>query len=253
VNQAPLHADSIWLELTGENAVLECLEIFDTLDSTNAYLLRQPIPPRRAACLAEFQTEGRGRRGRDWLSPHGAGLCLSVKYCAGNANPHGLSLALGVATADVLRALGVDGLALKWPNDVWRHGKKLGGILVETRVAPDETLWVAGLGLNLAAAPADMDGATDLRDVAVSRNRLAGRMIAAWLAALDQFTRTGWTPWQHAWASYDALAGQAVVVHEAHSAVSGVACGLAADGALRVRTAAGERCFYSGDVTVRRA
>ncbi|NIQ54189.1 MAG: biotin--[acetyl-CoA-carboxylase] ligase, partial [Gammaproteobacteria bacterium] len=109
--------------------------VLETVDSTNRYLLDAGAPAgsRLRACVAGAQTAGRGRRGRQWVSPPGANLYLSVsRTFAGGTDPvRGLSLAVGVAVAEALEGLGVTGLALKWPNDIQLAGRKLGGILVE--------------------------------------------------------------------------------------------------------------------------
>ena len=99
-------------------------------------LAADDLPPGRFdACLAEFQSAGRGRRGRRWVAPFGFGLCLSMSwsYRDAPATLGALSLAAGVAALRALSRLGFAGLALKWLNDIVHEGAKLGGILIDLR------------------------------------------------------------------------------------------------------------------------
>ena len=110
---------------------LRHLEVHEALDSTSDRLLAvDDLPPGRFdACLAEFQSAGRGRRGRRWVAPFASGLCLSVNwnYRDAPATLAALSLAAGVAALRALERLGIGGLSLKWPNDIVPEDRKLGG------------------------------------------------------------------------------------------------------------------------------
>ncbi len=129
------------------------LELIPIIDSTNQYLLdRFGLLPKGAVCLAEYQQAGRGRRGRQWLSPFGSNLYLSMywRLDAGMAAAMGLSLVVGVAIAETLQSLGADEVRVKWPNDLYYRDKKLAGILVEmTGQAGDAAHLVIGMGLNI--------------------------------------------------------------------------------------------------------
>lgn len=253
-------------------AGLDGLEVAWTLDSTNSELLRRPAPAQGAlALLAERQTGGRGRRGREWASPLAAHLYLSVarQFSAGLARLGGLSLVVGIAAAEALHHLGFDGVRLKWPNDLVVAGddgglRKLGGILVEgggEHAGPARA--VMGLGINVrmpAAIAAAIDQPwCDLSGLsaptpAPDRNVLAAAVLARLLPALDEFDARGLSAFHARYAALDALRHRAVVVHAPNGAVHGVAVGLADDGALRVRTDDGsERPFHSGEVSVRSA
>ena len=153
------------------------LEVFTEIGSTNRYLLElpNPAPDRLDVCIAEFQSEGRGRRGRRWSAPLGSGLCLSVAWQFADAPRElaALTLAVGVAVRRALaRACGIE-IALKWPNDLVWEDRKLGGILLElTAEAHGGCHVVAGVGLNVALAK---DFARDCERLATrrrgSRNR----------------------------------------------------------------------------------
>src|SRR5699024_10686320 len=115
-------------------AMLDELDVLSEVDSTNAWLARQQTGGTHA-CFAEYQTAGRGRRNRAWQSPFAANLYFSVGHgLTPSRAPLGtLSLALGVALAERLRALGVAGIGVKWPNDLYVDDAKLAGILIELR------------------------------------------------------------------------------------------------------------------------
>lgn len=243
------------------------LEVAWSLDSTNSELLRRDAPATgTAVLLAERQSGGRGRRGRDWASPLAANLYLSLsrRFSGGLARLGGLGLAAGVAAADALQALGAERVRLKWPNDLVVHGpdlRKLGGLLVEgggEHAGPARA--VVGLGLNLrmpaAAAVAITQPWTDLAAIAgdriPSRHDLAAALVARLVPALAQFDRDGLAPFLPRFAALDALAGRAVTVHAGDGIHAGTVLGVAEDGALRVRLDAGERRFHAGEVSVRR-
>lgn len=127
------------------------LELFSSIDSTNSYLLRHSDLAGRI-CVAELQTQGRGRRGRAWVSPYAQNVYLSIGwgFDGGVAVIEGLSLAVGVAIAHALQKQGVSGIELKWPNDVLYCGKKLAGILIEMVGDPSGYCQVViGVGVNV--------------------------------------------------------------------------------------------------------
>lgn len=231
------------------------------VDSSNSVLLRDAANlPDRAALLVDGQTAGRGRRGRAWQSPVGANLYLSLfaRLQRPLSAIGGLSLALGIGCVEALRAAGVDQVGLKWPNDLLADGRKLGGLLVE--VAPDRQRGVgvvAGLGLNLAM-PSDSAAGIDQPwiDLATlghagERADWAARLLHALLDTVDRFDADGFAPFAARWAGVDALAGLPLRITAADGEHLGQALGVADDGALRLRTAAGERLFHSADVSLR--
>lgn len=266
-----LDADAILAGLPpADRAQVAALEVAWSLDSTNSELFRRPVPASGVAVLlAERQSGGRGRRGRDWASPLAANLYLSLSrmFGGGLARLPGLSLVAGVATAEALHALGYTGVRLKWPNDLVVDGsgdghglRKLGGLLVEGggEVAGPARA-VLGLGLNVAmpaAAAAGIDQPwTDLTMLGAgktpSRNALAATLLAHWLPALVQFDGHGLSPFLARYAALDALAGRQVILHDDKGQRNGQALGLAADGTLRVRIDGIERNVVAGEVSVR--
>ena len=241
------------------------LEVAWSLDSTSSELLRRDDAGEGVqVLLAERQTGGRGRRGRPWASPLAANLYLSVarRFDAGLARLGGLSLVAGIAVVETLHALDVPAARLKWPNDVvvvdGGRLRKLGGILVEgggEYAGPARA--VIGIGLNVRMpthAASDIDQPwIDLQALCEPppRDCIAAALLARLLPALARFDEAGLAPFLPAYARHDALAGQPVRMQAGPIEHHGIALGLAADGALRVRTDAGERSFHAGEVSLR--
>ena len=235
------------------------LQRVDRIDSTQRALLEgAPQRPDRTFLVADYQSAGRGRRGRSWITAPGSALALSMlAHNPPGARWHpGLTLALGVATADVLHGIGARAVRLKWPNDLVVAGCKLGGILVETYAGGV----VAGVGINLVLPPAARQTigqpCLDLAALgcAVEREALVAALATAWNDAFDQFASNGLAAFQARWASLDALAGGAVRVAVGEGEpVEGIACGIDASGRLQVEVAGRRQCYASADVSVRTA
>lgn len=260
-----LDRDSILAGLTdAARAGLSRLEVYPVLDSTNNYLLSKVGQnwPSGAVCLAEQQQAGRGRQGRSWLSPFAAGLAGSLlwRFPVAAAALSGLSLATGIAVARSLRAMGVAEVGLKWPNDVWWHGRKLGGILLESGGKAGAFFVVAGVGLNVALPKSEamvidqpwVDLAEILGADRVSRNRLAAVLISEWIETFVRFQQSGFADLAATWADFDQIAGQAVCLNLPNAVVSGVARGVDATGALLLETADGRMTPYiGGEISLR--
>ncbi len=243
---------------------LATLTLLDTVDSTNSHLLRERFlaPERVAACVAEQQTGGRGRRGRGWVSPFGCNLYLSVcrRFEQPAAALAGLSLAAGVAVASALELEGARGVRLKWPNDLLWDGRKLGGILVEMSGEADGPSYVVvGVGVNVrmphgAGESIDqpwVDLAEATGGCPPARSRLAGVVLNRLVASLSRFETAGLAAFLPAWRAFDGLSGSDVTVRMGDATVNGRVLGVAQDGALRIATATGERRFMGGEVSLR--
>ena len=238
--------------------------ILGTTDTPRDDVVREPAPAHGTrAWLAERQTAGRGRRGRRWASPMAAHVYLSLshRFDAGLPALQGLSLAVGVAAADALHALGYPRVRLKWPNDLMADGRKLGGILVEIGGDAGGPLRVVvGLGINVAmpaAAARDIDqpwcDLAGLSGGAPDRHAVCVALLDVLLPMLARFEREGLAPWLERWARHDLLAGRAVRVVEGGRVYEGIAVGIAEDGALRLRGTDGERRCHAGEASLRAA
>ncbi|MCG5512193.1 biotin--[acetyl-CoA-carboxylase] ligase [Ectothiorhodospira shaposhnikovii] len=237
------------------------LQVLEQVDSTNTRLeqmRRQGMAP-PMACLADIQWAGRGRRGRQWLMPPGAGLPLSILWSIRHwpAPDPTITLAAGVVVIRVLEALGARGLSLKWPNDILVHGRKLGGILVEGHAQAGAGVdLILGLGLNLRL-PRDLpidQPYGDLRDAGldldVSRNVLAARLLEALTDMLATYPEPGFAAYRTPWQAHDACAGRPVLIRGART-LEGTGCGVDAGGRLQVLTAEGMVSVEAGEVSLR--
>jgi BirA family biotin operon repressor/biotin-[acetyl-CoA-carboxylase] ligase len=239
------------------------LEVLDACASTSSVLLaRAASLPSGHVVATEAQTAGRGRLGRSWHSRLGDGLAFSLlwRFPGGAATLSGLSLAVGLGVLRGIEAAGIDGIRLKWPNDLVWNGRKVGGILIE--LAGDmlgPTAAVVGIGLNVHMPPEQAAGigqpATGLMQIAgarPSRNRLLGAVLGALADVLDRFAREGFAALRSEWEAASAMAGADVVVDEGErGARVGRYAGVDDAGALRIVFGGIEQRVVSGDVRVR--
>lgn len=243
-------------------AGLASLDVLWQVESTNAALLALTPPATGArVLLAERQRQGRGRLGRRWVSPLAAHVYLSLdrRFEGGLARLGGLSVVAGIAAAEALRAASGLDIRLKWPNDLWLAGRKLGGLLVEGGGEHGGSARaVVGLGLNVRMHEGAAEGIdqpwTELHahlDAPPPRNAWVAAVLAAWLPAFDAFERDGLAPFVARWPALDALAGQRIRVKRGDDVVEATALGIDAHGGLRVRDNSGERVLHSGEVSVR--
>lgn len=243
------------------------LDVLWETASTSSHLLGQPpqADGLARACIAEYQSAGRGRRGRAWLAPAGHGISLSVawRFAESPANLSCLGLAVGVAALRAVHAAGVAEAQLKWPNDLILEGGKLAGILIDVQGEAGGPLnIVAGVGVNwrlneaVRAGIASSGGLppaamTDSHALQAGRNQFVVLLIAEIIHVLRQFAVDGFASVAGDWAAADYLAGRTVDVIGDSGTISGVVRGIADDGRLRVDCAGNEQLLVTGDVSVR--
>lgn len=247
-------------------ALLTRLDILDSVGSTNTEVLRcaEQGCSSGLVCSAERQTAGRGRRGRQWISPYGSNLYLSLlwEFSQGAAALEGLSLAVGVAVARALHTCDIPAVQLKWPNDVLCGGAKLGGILLEmSGDASGSCRVVIGVGLNVAM-PEDAAGGidqawTDIKSISdqqhPARSRLLAELLNELLPLAADFEQQGFAQWRDEWQALDAFAGTSVVLHTGSGQMAGVARGVDERGALQLETTTGVQTVYGGEMSLRAA
>lgn len=242
------------------------VEIHDAIDSTNRYLqqLAQQGGESGQVCLAEYQTAGKGRRGRSWVSPFGHNIYLSIlwRYQDGPAAIAGLSMALGVAVAGALQDFGVTGIGLKWPNDIYWQQRKLAGILVEVsgeNSGPCHA--VIGLGLNYYLPPHHseiidqpwVDLAGILGETARGRrNELVALLLNRLMPVIAGFTLSGLPNFIEEWRCFDCMSGRAVTIFIGGQRHEGRVAGIDDNGLLLLAdNEGGVRAFASGEVSFR--
>jgi BirA family transcriptional regulator, biotin operon repressor / biotin---[acetyl-CoA-carboxylase] ligase len=249
-------------------SALQQLEVLLTVDSTNRFLADSTgaEPGQVQVCTAELQNAGRGRRGRSWVAPFGTGICLSLGWQFTEAPPtfSALSLAVGVAAANAFAKLGIEGVGLKWPNDLIWQNRKLGGILIEMRgesAGPAHV--VIGIGINVhmparvrlmlaeqqAALVSDVHEI--MRDRTPTRNLIIAMLVEESVAMLKTFATQGFAPFVDAWQRLDTLANAHVKVISGTQTTFGTARGVEMDGTLLVDVDGSVQRFVSGEVSLR--
>lgn len=261
-NELSLNASVVSSHLTTTaGALISKLEIFPRIDSTNSYLMArvQNDASSGCVCFAEEQTAGKGRRGRQWISPQGQNIYGSFLWRFNSAAQlTGLSLAVGVGVIRVLQQHGISNVGLKWPNDIYSDGKKLGGILIEVTSHSDGSASaVIGLGLNLYL-PVDVEGITqaytDLKHVApnvtLQRNHVVAHLLNELLPIAATFEQQGLNAYLDEWRSYDCLVGKQATLFVGSQQLQGCVQGIDENGLLRLQREDGTiQTFASGEVS----
>ncbi|MGC7560186.1 bifunctional biotin--[acetyl-CoA-carboxylase] ligase/biotin operon repressor BirA [Pasteurella sp. PK-2025] len=232
------------------------------IDSTNQYLLDNlAYLEKGTLCLAEYQTAGRGRRGRQWLSPFAGQVIMSLYWTfSHDVNLEGVSLVVGMAIAETLKEFGASGIGLKWPNDVLLQGRKLAGILLEIGHRQDrQHHLVIGLGINLSLPKQknkiDQPWA-ELTEVLpkIDRNRLIVALTKHLIFRLTRFEQVGIDEeFRQDWLNVDAYLGEEVKVLTESYQITGIEQGIDERGYLQLMTQEGKQYFNGGEVSLRKA
>ncbi len=237
---------------------LKKIEIFDSIDSTNSYLMQQAKKGAVSGtiCLAETQTAGRGRQGKQWISPHAQNVYCSLLWNFPHAqkNLSSLSLAVAVIVARALKKYGVAaGIQLKWPNDILFSSRKLAGILLENVTRDHHHAVVIGIGVNLFFPEKDSSW-IDLHEMIgqpVQRNHFIGILLNQLLSDLPAFEMSDLLSFIDEWRACDFLYQKKINVQMPMENFSGIALGIREDGALIFENQQGEKIFLEyGEVSV---
>ncbi len=247
-----------------ERFEVEGLHLRPVLDSTNSWLMQRGAQgePSGSVCLTEYQQSGRGRHGRQWVSPFGRNVYLSMlwRFDMPPMQVAGLSLAAAIAVLRTLQTFGCKGAGLKWPNDIlWQH-KKLAGLLLEVSgEASGPSQVVIGVGLNtwLGEAGDDIDQPwIDLSSIPEvephSRSQLAASLITELRRVARNYQVEGLSGFLDEWHSNDLMLGQQVEIRSASQCHRGKHLGIDTNGALKLQIDGAERLFHAGEVSLRR-
>ncbi len=256
-----LNKEKILQQLAQGNSTL--VDVHSLIDSTNDYLMRR-LPNQLMSgqvCLAEYQSAGRGRRGRQWISPFGSQIYLSMYWYLeqGLSAAMGLSLVSALAVSDAIYAVSHVQVQLKWPNDIYIEGVKLAGILIDLEgqaVGPSHS--VIGIGLNLdmpAQAAQQIDQHwTDLQSHSkrtIDRNVLSAQLIDCLQTRLYQHQREGLTAMLDEWHAHDVYLNKRVKLLTGERITQGICRGINNQGALLLEVNGQVKPIYGGEVSLR--
>ena len=244
-------------------SLLSKLDVFDQLDSTNNYLMLQARRTNESGqvCLAEYQSSGKGRRGRQWVSPFASNIYLSIlwRFNQTISALGGLSLVVGVAVIRALNQLGIADVGLKWPNDIFWQQKKLGGILIEI-IGESEgpCCAVIGLGLNVRMSDKVMHAINqpwvDLEHILghsnTDRNVFVAALLNEIVMILNAFNPQSLQANLDEWRQYDCMRNQVVTLFMQGQAIHGIVQGINQEGLLILMTQSGDmKAFASGELS----
>ena len=240
------------------------VEVLDECPSTNTLLAQREAAgaAHGTVLVCEHQSAGRGRRGHSWVSVVGGSLAFSIlwRFPRGTAALGGLSLAVAVGAAKALERLGTHGVRVKWPNDLYCDGRKLGGILIESSgdiLGPSAVIVGVGINVRLGIQTRKRIGgrATDIAshsDSVPSRTVLFVESLESVAGVLARFSREGFAPFREEWLQRHAWQGRRVALLQAGRRVAeGKVVGVAEDGALMLASVEGIERFHSGELSLR--
>ena len=249
--------------ITSNNQLTPEIEVHSLIDSTNDYLMRR-LPNQLTqgqVCLAEYQSAGRGRRGRQWISPFGSQIYLSMYWHLeqGLSAAMGLSLLSALAVSDAISAVSGVQVELKWPNDIYIEGVKLAGILIDLEgQALEPSHSVIGIGLNLdmpAQAAENIDQRwTDLQshsETKIDRNALSAQLILCLHARLQQHQNEGLSTMLDEWHAHDVYLNKRVKLLTGERVTKGICRGINNQGALLLEVDGQVKPIYGGEVSLR--
>lgn len=242
------------------------VEVHPIIDSTNSELMRRIQVKTElesgTVIVAEMQQLGRGRRGRVWQSPFGANLYYSYfwRLDDGIQAAMGVSIVVGLAVYDAIKALYNIEVELKWPNDIYLNKQKLAGVLVELDAQPQGPCQlVIGIGINLQMPESfsqHIDQAwTDLSQHTqqLNKNQLVASLTYYLEQRLEQYSESGLQSMHQQWNALNAFAGECVELNTGHRSWRGICEGIDPQGGIRIRQDGEVKSYYGGEISLRKA
>lgn len=235
------------------------VHLFDEIDSTNEYLLNHAGSLAcGTVCLAEYQTAGRGRRGRQWYSPQSENLYFSMLWRYEHrdfSTLSSLSLVVALVIAECFEALNVEDIQIKWPNDIYYQGKKTGGILIENKLDKHGISLVIGIGLNLGMTRVDPNivnqAWADLSQYRLDRNQLAARLANRLQHTLQAFPDTPFSHYLPRWQRFDLFYQRPVKLLTEQGEICGISQGINEKGELVLERSGGIETYAIGEISLR--
>ncbi|OUS39106.1 biotin--[acetyl-CoA-carboxylase] ligase ['Osedax' symbiont bacterium Rs2_46_30_T18] len=241
------------------------IELQTFTDSTNLMALRNIQEYKHGALyLTEYQHNGRGRRGRTWLGPLASNLYFSLmwRFSGGAAALEGLSLVVGLSIAQALIQQGINGVELKWPNDLLYQNRKLAGILLEMQGdASGDVSVVIGVGINVRMSQESQHAKditqpwVDLASIAdrdIDRNKLLAAVISKLLENLTLFAKSGFSGFIDDWQKMHAFQDSYVKLINGKNEIEGICRGVNTQGALLLERNSKVEAYHGGEISVRK-
>ncbi len=242
-----------------ENPNIE-IEILESVDSTNDYLKKNLSSNKRKICLAETQTNGKGRMARNWHAPFGQNIYMSYAYIFKKdiSELAGLSLVISIAMHRAIKEIVPNSeIMLKWPNDgIYQNSKIMGNLIELISEANGESTAIIGMGINVNMMHANdisqkWSSLRIINNTYVDRNLLCVALIHNLNASLEQFSKYGLREFINQWTKLDYLYNQQISLNEGE--ISGIAKGINEQGNLLLELSDGRiRAFSSGDTSIKK-
>lgn len=232
-------------------------------ESTNLFCRKITSASKWLICCSEEQTAGKGRMGRQWVSPFAQNIYCTLKWLYHDSleKLSGLSLAVSIALHRALSPyVEAEHLKIKWPNDLLYSGKKLSGILIEITSEPhNASQIIIGFGININTNT-DLQALSEhphcsLRDVTAkcyNRNPIISACLNHLHQVLTGFNEEGLKPFMAEWDAHDALYNQTVAIHQHHQTYYGIAKGISLSGHLQLQTSEGIVDITIGDASIQK-
>ncbi|MBP9792311.1 MAG: bifunctional biotin--[acetyl-CoA-carboxylase] ligase/biotin operon repressor BirA [Rickettsiales bacterium] len=237
------------------------LEIFETIDSTNQYYLDNHVDHNTThVCLAEYQSNGKGRLGRTWTSPFGQNLYLSICTFIDTdlSTLGGLSLVVSLAIAKTLKTLTQDDeIKVKWPNDVIYKKQKLSGSLIQL-ISEQNGLCkiIIGVGINVNMIKSqsidikqDWCSIRNIINQSINRNIVAAKLITNILDYFNIFRKNGFEYFIDEWEKTDCFFGREVSLYNNEQTITGIEKGVNRNGQILLSTNGLTTAYSCGETT----
>jgi len=243
------------------NESIRHLEVLYQTSSTNKIIAEMQSIDKYSILLTEFQNDGQGRRDKQWCSPLAENIYLSIKFNLVNPkNVHLIPLLTALSICNSLIKLGVHDCSVKWPNDIYLSGKKLAGILVESRYNKEESFnLVVGIGLNVNMESNNKIDQlwTSLRihqNKLFDRNTIISALLSDILESYNKISKVDLSEFLKNWQLHDYLYGSKILITDEQKSYTAIAQGISSDGALLILESDNVtlKKIYSADVSVKR-
>ena len=237
------------------------ITLLDTVNSTNTYLMNSELEDQDglSIVIARHQSDGYGRNKSKWVSGYDAGIWMSIGALVKKTKDiSSLSLAIAAGLTEMFHLNGFTKVGLKWPNDFVCEGKKLGGILIETK-SKDRTFMktIIGIGLNLDLPDTSQEkeqfglkpiSLNSLKNGSFDVSDIVANLISSVNSTINEYKYSGFDKFAKTWRRYDVYSGLYIHVESNNQKISGLNNGIDDHGALIINNKKGSHKIYSGTV-----